>query len=128
MPQLTRTEIRGAFQKFNSHRSPGHRYASYDYCFNYFHSFHNKEEIAFPQNLEKSCLVLGYYLASWGMHRGKSFISQNSIRNYISIIKWIANDCSKDVWKIDINLYNEKNIGILREDRKSTRLNSSHLG
>lgn len=38
-----------------------HRYTSFDYCYNYFASHRGK---ALLDDVEKSCLVLGFYLAS----------------------------------------------------------------
>ena len=56
----------------NSGRDPTGRYASFDYCFNYFQSFRTyPAELTSPGNLELSCLQLGFYLASWGMLRGR---------------------------------------------------------
>lgn len=54
-------------------RRPDARYASFDYCFNYFQSFREARNIAAlasSANLQLSCLHLGFYLASWGMLRG----------------------------------------------------------
>ncbi len=49
-------------------REPTGRYASFDYCFNYFQSFRTRPgELVSPANLEQSCLQLGFYLASWGI-------------------------------------------------------------
>ena len=49
------------------------RHVSYDFCYNYFQSFKNKEEI--KDNMELSCLQLGFYLASWGLYRGSNQIA-----------------------------------------------------
>ena len=48
-------------------RKPDARYASFDYCFNYFQSFREAGEsaaLAKPANIQLSCLHLGFYLAS----------------------------------------------------------------
>jgi hypothetical protein len=39
-----------------------HRYRSFDYCYNYFHTTKD-----LTKDIEKSSLTLGFYLASWGM-------------------------------------------------------------
>lgn len=62
-------------KEYLNERKPELRYASYDYCFNYFQSFYNNGtvvELASEANLQMSCLQLGFYLASWGMLRGSS--------------------------------------------------------
>jgi len=84
---------------------PDGRYMSYDYCYNYFRRNIQKLD----DDLEKSCLVLGFYLASWGMYRGSSFILQKSIAHYKDLIKYI-NGLDESFWKIDIDNYDKENI------------------
>lgn len=110
---LTENQIKNAFNKFNQLRNSDHRYASFDYCYNYFHQFKNTEEIAYSVNIEKSCLHLGFYLGSWGMMRASSFLLQVSLQFHKPIIKWIANECPKEIWKIDVNNYTEQRISLL---------------
>jgi len=91
---------------------PFERYASFDYCFNYFQSFRERKVINQLFNneyLEKSCLQLGYYLASWGMLRGSTYLLQKSVRAYEPIIKLIAGS-DPELWDIDANTYSEDNI------------------
>jgi len=90
-------------------RDPEGRYASFDYCFNHFQSFRTKNavsEIASQKNLETSCLQLGFYLASWGMLRGSSFLLQKSIKFYERLINDIAK-FNPTVWNIDVDRYQE---------------------
>ena len=89
---------------------PVGRYMSYDYCYNYFRRNINK----FDDDLEKSCLVLGFYLASWGMYRGSSFILQKSIAHYKDLIKYL-NTLGETYWEIDLDNYNKDNIDKLIE-------------
>ena len=110
---LTSNQIKDAFNKFSQPKNYEHRYASFDYCYNYFHQFKNKDVIASKENIEKSCLHLGFYLGSWGMMRASSFLLQQSLQFHKPIIKWIANECPKEVWKIDLNNYNEQSISLL---------------
>ena len=54
-------------------RKPTERYASFDYCFNYFQSYKeagNQSALIDLANIQTSCLQLAFYLASWGMFRG----------------------------------------------------------
>lgn len=89
------------------------RDASFDYCYNYFYqtSFENLKK-----DIEKSCLVLGFYLASWGMLRGSSFLMQKSAKFYEPIIEFIAKEKEQkekgclNLWDIDIDKYTEENI------------------
>lgn len=65
--------------------SPGGRERSWDFCFNYFQAHPEP-----TQNLELSCLQLGYYLASWGMLRGSSYLfRKTNSRHYKAAIEII---------------------------------------
>ena len=83
------------------------RHASFDYCYNYF-----QQTIDLTEDVEKSCLVLGFYLASWGMYRGSSFILRKSIKHYEPTIQYIST-LDKSVWKIDVNNYDSEKIKII---------------
>lgn len=87
-------------------RHPMARYASFDYCFNYFQGFKNKKDIASKENIQNSCLHLAFYLASWGMLRGSSFLLQKSIKFYEPLIEYISQK-DEDFWKIDVDNYNK---------------------
>lgn len=91
------------------------RYSSYDYCFNYFRSFFESNklyELCSPKNIQMSCLQLGFYLASWGMYRGSSFLLQKSIKIYEPLIKLIS-EMDVRFWKIDVDNYSESNLQLL---------------
>ena len=104
----------------NKGRQPDERYASFDYCYNYFYSFYknnNLKKLANPQNLQTSCLQLGFYLASWGMMRGSSFLLEKSVRNYKGLIQTIS-EINPKLWEIDVNNYNDENIALLMDCKK----------
>jgi hypothetical protein len=61
--------------------------------------------------MEKSCLTLAFYLASWGMYRGSSFILQRSLKHFEKLIEYI-NSADKSLWEIDVDNY-DKNIKTL---------------
>lgn len=110
--------------KKNKGRLPNERYASFDYCFNYFQSFKRKNRIvdlANKKNLQQSCLQLGFYLASWGMLRGSSFLLEKSVRNFTKLIKEIPK-FNKAVWNIDVNNYTDNNIQILLETKEKIKI------
>ncbi|TES97368.1 hypothetical protein E3J85_00455 [Patescibacteria group bacterium] len=99
----------------NNGRKPYERYASFDFCYNYFYSFYKENrlsELANENNLQMSCLQIGFYLASWGMMRGSSFLLEKSVRNYTALIIAISKMNSK-LWEIDVINYNDKNIALL---------------
>ena len=93
-------------------RGKTYRYASFDYCYSYFYNFYKNdiiEEIASDENLEKSCLHISNYLASWGMFRGSSYLLQKSIKFFEPLVRNIAKKENKIFWEIDLSNY-EKNI------------------
>jgi hypothetical protein len=104
----------------NKGRLSNERYSSFDYCYNYFHSFYKENKIsdlANKNNLEMSCLQIGFYLASWGMMRGSSFLLEKSVRNFSNLIIAISKIDPK-LWEIDVPDYNEENITILLDCKK----------
>jgi hypothetical protein len=100
-------DIEANLKKFVSDPGPDRRYASFDYCFNYFQSFREADrvkEIAASENMELSCLHLGFYLASWGMFRGSSVLRDRSLSQFKPIIELIAN-APREIWQIDADSY-----------------------
>ena len=109
----------------NRGKKPDERYASFDFCYNYFYSFYKEKrlsELANSENLQTSCLQLGFYLASWGMMRGSSFLLEKSVRNFRELITCISKMDSR-LWEIDVDNYNDENISILL-DCKQQIINS----
>ena len=99
----------------NQGKKPDERYASFDFCYNYFYSFYKEKrlpELANDKNLQTSCLQLGFYLASWGMMRGSSFLLQKSVRNFRELITCISKMDSR-LWEIDADNYNDEHIECL---------------
>lgn len=104
-------------KKFLDDRNPNARYASFDYCFNYFQSFRESgtvAELASPTKIQMSCLQLGFYLASWGMFRGSTDLLQRSARHLIPVIEVVA-QTEMSLWEIDADRYTESNIRRLCE-------------
>lgn len=48
-----------------------HRYRSWGHCYRYFRQ---RKRIRAEQDIDHAALQLGFYLASWGMYRGSSFL------------------------------------------------------
>lgn len=101
---MTRTDIEQIVKKFKSQSNPDDRYTSFDYCYNYFLATND-----LTKDIEKSCLTLGFYLASWGMFRGSSFLLQKSVKHFQPTIQYIAT-LDKSVWYIDVDNYDETNV------------------
>jgi hypothetical protein len=85
--------------KFTALEQPEHRYSSFDYCYNYFYTIDD-----LTKDMEKSCFELAFYLASWGMFRGSSFLLQKSAKYFVKTIEYI-NSLENKFWEIDVNNY-----------------------
>lgn len=100
-------------------QTPSLRYASYDHCFNYFQKYRSR-----PATLtgigqrQLSCLHLGYYLASWGMFRGKAALLQHSSRALLPAVELITEAPSR-IWTTDAEDYDERRISELIEFKKA---------
>jgi hypothetical protein len=104
----------------NKGRQPEERYASFDYCYNYFYTFYREDkisELANEENMQMSCLQIGFYLASWGMMRGSSFLLEKSVKNYEELINAISKMDPK-LWEIDVNNYDDGNIKSLLNSKQ----------
>lgn len=94
-------------ERYLGSRDGDARYASFDYCFNYFQDFHDEDrldELTTPAQLQTSCLQLGFYLASWGMFRGKAALLNHSARRLVPVVRAIA-VAPAEVWMIDADDY-----------------------
>ena len=90
-------------EEFKNKTDVTDRYTSFDYCYNYFK---NTKDLTI--DIEKSCLVLGFYLASWGMFRGSSFLIQKSVKHFQKLIEYYST-LEKDIWCIDVDNYSREN-------------------
>jgi hypothetical protein len=71
--------------------------------------------------MQMSCLQLGFYLASWGMMRGSSFLLQKSVKNFSDLIKVISRQ-DKILWEIDVPDYeNDESISILLDAKEDIK-------
>lgn len=59
--------------------------------------------------MEKSCLAIGFNLASWGMLRGSSFLLGKSSKYYEPLIIYIST-LDRSVWDIDVDKFSNENI------------------
>lgn len=77
--------MRQEIEEFIGDCNQEHRYASWDYCFSYFRGADGH----LTDDMEKSCTILGFYLASWGMLRGSSPLLKKSSRYYWKLIEFV---------------------------------------
>lgn len=116
-------DIEANLQTYLSERQVAARYASFDYCFNYFRSFQEQgklESLGSDEHLQMSCLQLAFYLASWGMLRGSSFLLGKSIRFYESVILAIS-QMPPVLWEVDVDSYTSAHITLLLDCARKLR-------
>jgi hypothetical protein len=100
---------------------PLERYASFDYCFNYFQSFWEQNrlaELVSSSQLQSSCLQLGFFLASWGMLRASSFLASKSVKVFELLIHEIA-EADRILWETDANCYSTAAIKAILDFRQT---------
>ncbi len=106
-----------------SDRKPTGRYASFDYCFNYFQSHLEEgrlDDLLKGDALQLSCLHLGFYLASWGMLRGGTELLKRSVRAYAPVVEALV-AAPAHLWTLDVDGYDEVAIKQMREFGKQLR-------
>jgi hypothetical protein len=96
--------IQSNLHAYAARRQVDARYASFDYCFNYFQDAHDLGDTAAlcrDGHLELSCLHLGFYLASWGMMRGRAELLQRSVLTLAPVVEAIAEEPAES-WALDV--------------------------
>lgn len=66
------------------------RYLSWEHCYLFFLNFKDKKEN--EKDYDLAALNLAFYLASWGMYRGSSFLLQYDYKIHTELIKKIFSD------------------------------------
>ena len=96
------TIVTGYLQTRKNDGEACHRYASFDYCYNHFYPSKSRDA---KFDMEKSCLAIGLYLASWGMYRGSGFLlKRTSAKYYEPLVKFIMKQ-EPSIWKVDVDTY-----------------------
>jgi hypothetical protein len=72
-----------------------HRYRSWEHYYRYFHWLTPESAVA---NRETAALHLGFYLASWGMYRGSSFLLQRGYTAHYGVIEKIFQPQFRSLW------------------------------
>lgn len=76
-----------------------HRYKSWEYCYQNFIEARNRE--LNPSDIDALSLHLAFYLASWGMYRGSSFLLQRDYKIHTPIVKELLKDKYDDLANIN---------------------------
>jgi hypothetical protein len=79
-------------------RDAHHRYRSWEHCYAFFRQT-PPEQLAAQR--DTAALQLGFYLASWGMYRGSSFLLQHAYTVHRGVIDMLARPVFAPLWEID---------------------------
>ena len=75
------------------------RYLSWEHCYGYFiKNYVNPND----EQLDLMCLHLAWYLASWGMLRGGSFLLQKDYRIHLPVVKLLVSEEYHDLYNCSI--------------------------
>ena len=87
---ITDATFEKLLEKYNEYQKDSNgRYKSWEYCYKIFgNARKNKENIDY----DFLSLHLAFYLASWGMYRGSSFLLKKDYKIHMPIVKEILND------------------------------------
>lgn len=78
---------------------------SYDHCYNYFADTEDLE-----RDMEKSCAVLGFYLASWGMYRGSTYLFKYTNSSHLQDVVRLVQQRGSALSGIDVDNYTSENV------------------
>src|SRR5215212_1258345 len=78
---------------------PHHRYRSWEHCYRFFNS-RTPEALLFEKNT--AALQLGFYLASWGMYRGSSFLLQRAYTVHEAVVERLVSPEFSELWNTEV--------------------------
>ncbi|MGM9916177.1 hypothetical protein, partial [Anaerotignum sp.] len=108
---------------FNETMKDGHgRYMSWRHCYK---AFSENRNIIDEQTVDYLALHLAFYLASWGMYRGSSFLLQKDYKVHIPIVRIIQEEKYNVLFGISAeDLCKRSNLALL--DEIGTRIKSCY--
>ena len=89
-------------------RDSNHRYRSWEHCFEYF-----RQHKAFntPEHIDRASLHLAFYLASWGMYRGSSFLLWKDYTIHRYAVSLLSEPEYEPLWDLDLDHVDSAAIG-----------------
>ena len=82
---------------------PDGRYRSWEHCYGFFRK-HWRDLL---QVEKTAALQLGFYLASWGMYRGSSFLLQHTYTAHLPVIRVLASPQFSNLWRRDVGTHDD---------------------
>ncbi len=79
-----------------------HRYRSWEHCYGYFRNIVNGGA---DFDCNQAALQLGFYLASWGMYRGSSFLLQHAYTVHLGVIDLLRESRFSVLWETEFGAH-----------------------
>jgi hypothetical protein len=80
-------------------RGPHHRYRSWEHCYGFFRQ---NQRTGIAGQKEYAALHLGFYLASWGMYRGSTFLHKHTYTIHLGVIDTLIAPRFSVLWEQEI--------------------------
>ncbi len=78
---------------------PHHRYRSWEHCYEFFQRI---KPSGIAAQRDHAAMQLGFYLASWGMYRGSSFLLQHAYSVHLGVVDCLASPSFAPLWENDV--------------------------
>lgn len=78
---------------------PFSRFKSWEYCHRFF--VESRQKHLTDEDIDILALHLSFYLASWGMYRGSSFLLQRDYKTHRNIVRIVFKDKYNELWDFD---------------------------
>ena len=105
------TQTRKFYKELQEHTAS--RYRSWEYCYTQFYEARQNPE---KSNVDNLSLHLAFYLASWGMYRGSSFLLQYDYTIHTSVVKEILKSEYSTLFGLECKeLNNEQTSSLLKK-------------
>jgi hypothetical protein len=78
---------------------PHHRFRSWEHCYRFFRS---RTQEALVADKNAAALQLGFYLASWGMYRGSSFLLRRTYTVHEGVVERLASPHFSELWNTEV--------------------------
>ncbi|MCI5453310.1 hypothetical protein MR511_06270 [bacterium] len=91
------TKINRGYSIGRTSGGPGSRYKSWEWC----HEAFKLERAKLHPDIDLLSLHLAFYLASWGMYRGSSFLLDRDYKAHQNAVKIILEPVYSDLWDYD---------------------------
>jgi len=95
--------VRRAEAFYKESTQENHRFRSWEHCYCAFQKAFKQQERGQKPDVDNLCLHLAFYLASWGMYRGSSFLLQRDYRIHMKSVETVLDEDYKDLREIKCN-------------------------